>query len=215
MDLLYLKQLKTPVLWPQGHTAGFLFLSKNMGDALKRVAVYIDGSNFYHKMKSPDLNIGNLTNFNFRGLAEWLARGCNIISCRYYIGIVRAEEGNEKGQELRREQQKLFAHLISLKQNFVIKRGYIINNNNTYHEKGVDVKLAVDLLVGAYDNIYDVAILISSDTDLIPAIKKVRHLGKEVEYIGFSFKPSTALTAASSSSRLLIKKELEPFVFSN
>lgn len=184
-----------------------------MDNNSKRVAIYIDGSNFYHKMKSPDLNIENLTNFNFRGLAEWLARGRSIISCRYYVGVVRAEEGNEKGQELRREQQKLFAHLTSPKQGFVIKRGYIINNNNTYHEKGVDVKLAVDLLVGAYDNIYDTAIVISSDTDLIPAIKKVRHLCKEVEYIGFSFKPSAALTTASSSSRLLIKEELEPFIF--
>ena len=41
-------------------------------------------------------------------------------------------------------------------------------------EKGIDVKLAVDLVIGAVDNIYDTAIVISSDTDLVPAIKYVR-----------------------------------------
>src|SRR3989339_540855 len=160
----------------------------------KRVAVYIDGSNF-----------------DFRGLAEWLAVGREIISCRYYVGVVRAEENNEKGQRLRKEQQKLFAHLSSSAQNFVIKRGYMMNNCGVYHEKGVDVKLTVDLLVGAYDNLYDTAILISSDTDLIPAIKKVKHLGRAIEYIGFSFKPSIALTACASSTRLLTKDDLIPF----
>lgn len=178
----------------------------------KRVAVYIDGSNFYHKMKSPELQIENLTNFNFRGLAEWLAAGREIISCRYYVGVVRAEENNEKGQYLRKEQQKLFAHLTSPSQNFVIKYGYLMNNCGVYHEKGVDVKLAVDLLVGAYDNLYDAAILISSDIDLIPAIQKVKHLGKRVEYIGFSSKPSIALTARANSTRLLAKDDLSPFV---
>lgn len=181
-------------------------------DTPARVAVYIDGSNFYHKMKSPELNIENLTNFNFRGLAEKLVSGRVIVSCRYYVGVVRAEENNEKGQKLRKEQQRLFAHLKSPGQNFVVKQGYIMNTNGVYHEKGVDVKLAVDLLVGAYDDLYDVAILISSDTDLIPAIKKVHHLGKEVEYVGFSFKPSVALTAISARSRLLVKEDIESFI---
>ena len=181
----------------------------------KRVAVYIDWSNFYNKMKSPELQIENLINFNFRGLAEWLVTGRDIVSCRYYVGVVRAEENNAKGQQLRKEQQKLFAHLTSPSQNFVVKRGYLMNNDGVYHEKGVDVKLAVDLLVGAYDNLYDVAILISSDTDLIPAIKKVKHLGKRVEYIGFSFKPSIALTACANSTRLLVKDDLSQFMIKN
>lgn len=52
-------------------------------------------------------------------------------------------------------------------------------------------------------------ILVSSDTDLIPAIVKVRSMKKKVEYIGFSHKPSYALIANSNVRRLLIKEELE------
>ena len=87
-----------------------------------------------------------------------------------------------------------------------------MRSGGSYHEKGVDVKIAVDLLVGAYDDLYDVAIILSSDTDLIPAIRKVKHLGKKVEYIGFSHRPSTALTNVASSTRLLVREDVEPFI---
>ena len=44
---------------------------------------------------------------------------------------------------------------------------------------------------------YDTAILVSSDTDLIPALIKVREMKKKVEYIGFSHKPSYGLITHS------------------
>jgi len=46
--------------------------------------------------------------------------------------------------------------------------------------KGDDVYLAVDLVSGAYENLYDTAIIISGDEDFVPAIKKVQKLGKKV-----------------------------------
>ncbi len=177
----------------------------------KKAAVYFDGSNFYYKLR--ELGIPNITHFNYGKFSEWLARDREIISKRYYVGVVRAKNDNEKGQKLRKEQQRLFSHLTSSDQNFIIKQGYIMNNDGSYHEKGVDVKIAVDLLVGAYENIYDTAILISSDTDLIPVIQKIKHLGKDVEYIGFAHKPSLAMQKYANISRLIIKDELETFIF--
>lgn len=40
------------------------------------------------------------------------------------------------------------------------------------------------MLVAAYENLCDRIILVSSDTDLIPAIKKTQEKGKIVEYVG-------------------------------
>ena len=154
----------------------------------------------------------NTTYFNYSGLSRWLARDRVIISKRYYIGVVRAKENDEKGQKLRKNQQRLFNHLCSPLQGFIVKQGYLMKNDGVYHEKGVDVKMAVDLLVGAYEDLYDTAILLSSDTDLIPAIQKIKHLGKEVEYIGFSHKPSLGLQKYASLTRLMIKEEIEKFV---
>ena len=81
-----------------------------------------------------------------------------------------------------------------------------------YHEKGVDVLMAVGMLVGAYEDTYDILILVSSDTDLIPALEKVRILGKRVEYVGFSHKPSYGLIAHSDIRRLLLKEDIEQFL---
>ncbi len=207
VDLLHLNQLKTPVL--SSDTAGFRFMETKSNE--KRVAVYIDGSNFYHKLK--DLSIPNTTKFGYEKLCSWLARDRRIISSRYYVGVVRAKENDEKGQRLRSSQQQLFSHLT--KEGLTIKRGYLVSADGAYHEKGVDVQIAVDMLIGAYENLYDTAILISSDTDLIPAIKKIKYMGKGIEYIGFAHKPSFGLQKYATLSRLLIKEELEPFVFNS
>ena len=55
-------------------------------------------------------------------------------------------------------------------------------------------------------------ILVSSDTDLLPAILKAKEKGKIIEYIGFSHKPSVAMVASCSSSRLLAKEDMGKFI---
>ncbi len=42
-------------------------------------------------------------------------------------------------------------------------------------EKGVDVQLAVDIVTGASDGLYDVGVVFSGDTDLRPALEYVAH----------------------------------------
>lgn len=182
-----------------------------MNTVKTRVAVFIDGGNFYHKLKN--LEIKNKSQFGYRQLAEWLARDRTLVYAGYYVGVVRAKPNDAKGQQLRAGQVGLFNFLRSPKQHFVIRQGYLMNNNGKYHEKGVDVQLAADLLVGAYENTYDTAIILSSDTDLIPAIKKIKELGKSVEYIGFAHHPTIALQTHATLSHLLIKEEIENFVF--
>lgn len=45
-------------------------------------------------------------------------------------------------------------------------------------EKGIDVKLAIDFVMMAAQDSYDVGVLFSHDTDLIPALEAVVELGK-------------------------------------
>jgi hypothetical protein len=110
-----------------------------MPEIASRVAVFIDGSNLFFKLRSLEFNLLNLTKFDYRGLSKWLANDRLIVYCGYYVGAVRAKENDEKGQRLRQQQQKLFAHLASPEQDFMIKRGYLMENEGKYHEKGVDV----------------------------------------------------------------------------
>jgi uncharacterized LabA/DUF88 family protein len=70
--------------------------------------------------------------------------------------------------------------------------------------------MAVDILIATYEDLCDHIILLSSDTDLLPAIKKAREKGKTIEYIGFSHAPSLAMIANCSTSRLLVARDIKP-----
>jgi len=49
-----------------------------------------------------------------------------------------------------------------------------------YTEKRVDVSIAVDMVMKAQADEYDVAYLLSADGDFVPAVRAVRNLGKTV-----------------------------------
>jgi len=84
--------------------------------------------------------------------------------------------------------------------------------SNVWKEKGVDVKIAVDILTLAQMDNCQSIILLSSDSDLLPAVKKAQNAGKSVEYIGFGegCYHSTALLN-ECKGRLLIKEDIKHF----
>jgi uncharacterized LabA/DUF88 family protein len=173
---------------------------------MRRCIILIDGSNFYFKLK--DLKLHNLLKFNFSAFAKMLAGKHKIIRVVYYVGKVRTD-GTEKTKKLFDNQQRLLGQLKKQRTRYIL--GYLMKSDGKYHEKGVDVNMAVDMLVAAYENLCERIILVSSDTDLLPAIDKIKEKRKIVEYVGFSYKPSVAMVARCSETRLLRKEDLKPF----
>lgn len=143
-------------------------------------------------------------------LAKFLTKSRKCVSKRYYVGICRNIDNSKKSKQLVRSQQRFLAKLEN--DGFKIKRGKIIYDKGKTREKGVDVKMAVDLLIGAVDNIYDTAILVSSDTDLIPAIKYLKYKNKKLEYIGFSHNPSLGMQKYADLSKLLTPEDIKNFI---
>ncbi len=174
----------------------------------ERIIVYIDGSNLYFKLKK--LLIPHTSQFNYRGLAEYLTKNKLLTDIYYYVGVVQPKRNDKKTYTILKGQLTLFNTL--LEQNIKLTKGYLMKSNGSYHEKGVDVSIAVDLLVGAYEDLYDTALLLSSDTDLIPAIQKIKNLGKKLQYIGFKHAPSMALINHCTFFKLLRYQELLPFI---
>ncbi len=175
----------------------------------ERVFIIVDGNNFYHRLK--ELEFRPLLSFDYEKFVQFLLRkGRVLVSKNYYIGAVREEPNNPKSKQLMVGQRKLTGKLQ--KQGWVVRFGQLLKTEDgSYHEKGVDVQIAVDILVGAYENLYDTVILVSSDTDLIPALAKAREMKKKVEYVGFSHKPSYGLITHSDIRRLLTKEDIEEF----
>ncbi len=173
------------------------------------VAVYIDGGNLYRRLKEMGIP-ENSKRFDFSAFVDYLVGDRALFSKRYYIGIVRNVDKSEKGKKMERSQQKLLSNLEL--EGFIIKRGRIMYDDGRIREKGVDVKLSVDLVIGAVDNLYDTAIVVSSDTDLIPAIQYVQEAkNKIVEYVGFGTNPSLGLIGISKLARTFAKTDLIRF----
>lgn len=176
----------------------------------EKVCIYIDGSNFYGYLKDKEISFPKGIKFNFKNFADFLVGDRTCISKRYYTGILRNVDGSVKSAELVKGQQKFLSKLES-HDGFVVKRGRILYDSGRIREKGTDVKIAADLIIGAVDNIYDTAILVSSDTDLIPAIKYVKYRSKRLEYVGFSHAPSLGIQKYSTLARLLLPSDIEKF----
>ncbi|MDO8183737.1 MAG: NYN domain-containing protein [bacterium] len=192
-----------------------------------RVSVYIDGGNFYHLViKKLDIEENN---FDFDTFANFLidGRAVSESSKRFYKGSIPEKEGDPRSKELMSKQTKLFtilkksgwniktSKLRTRVEELVVdsrvseyqklkKIGIEKIHTERMREKGIDVKIATDLLVGAFDDKYDTAIIVSSDSDLVPAIDWVRNRKKKkVEYIGFSI-PDLEQTEKSTKPLMMM-----------
>lgn len=138
----------------------------------ERIVIFIDGSNFYHELTK---NFGKIK-IDFSTFAKFLT-GNNKLVQIYYYNVPLNQKDNPK--EYRR-QQKFFSYLSRIP-NLEIKLGRLEKRpKGVLVEKGVDVRIAVDIVTHAYANIYDSAILVSGDADFVPAIRAVQDFGKEV-----------------------------------
>ena len=64
----------------------------------------------------------------------------------------------------------------------------------------------------AREDKYDIAYLVSSDTDLVAAVEEVQAFGKTVQYVGISKGQSYGLSKVADDVRLLRAEEIEQFL---
>ena len=67
-------------------------------------------------------------------------------------------------------------------------------------EKGVDILIATDLIRMAWDDSYDIAVLVSSDSDLVPCVQYLTGIKKSV--VQARFAPSGAAIASVSTASI-------------
>ncbi|TSC58267.1 MAG: hypothetical protein Greene041619_698 [Candidatus Peregrinibacteria bacterium Greene0416_19] len=209
----YNNSAKPTALSPQGGTAV-------LGSTLKRAVIFVDGSNWYHKLRKL-LNVNTVAggaetkppvDFDLRGFAQNLIAPDTLVEIRYYIGKVRRVKGDAKSEAMYANQQRLIGFLQQ--QKVTIGFGHLINYpDGSFHEKGVDILLAVEMIRLVLEKKYDVAYLVSSDTDLVPAVDECKRLGGEVVYVGSSLHgQSFGLTKVCKKTILLQPKDVLPYV---
>jgi len=185
---------------------------------MSKCILFIDGENFLHKIEEVLQEEGvikdktELHSINLEGLFNESLKGLNISRKIFYGAKLHFhEETKKKSEQLIKSQRKLRNNLVNLGYEFIIAgnvRGQKVANKLIFREKGVDVKIAVDLVSLACDKKLDTAILCSSDSDLQPAIKELRAKNIEVIYVGFESKPNKGLTYTTNRTILLRNHEV-------
>ena len=189
--------------------------------------VYIDGQNFMYKAAEVLIESGRisskdeLTKLDIRGLIENIAgEGVGIsyfgakVRVRNDLGGEIAEKTTRFSDVSRRIRNTLQSQKISFNESGKLKVRDSDKCHNCNHqdyrlqEKGVDVGIAVDMVEKALTNTVNEHVLVSSDTDLIPAIKIIKASGSSVVYVGFSNKTTNAIIAKADRTEIIRHQEI-------
>jgi len=187
---------------------------------MKRI-VLIDGENLCYGIRTllgtqkSKASRNVLKNFDFRGLVDDLLSDQKSVEILWFGARLRLYDQTPelltKTKQAIADQAQLSNSLRSQKIQLV-KSGYLRARESDpcvkcgdieWHlaEKGVDVGLAVEMLQRASKNIE--IVMISADTDLLPAVKAARKTGCKIMYVGYENRPIAALSQATDSIRII------------
>jgi uncharacterized LabA/DUF88 family protein len=159
-----------------------------------RVAIFIDGSNLYHALE------GNFKrhDLNFTEFANKLC-GSRHLFRTYYYNIL---QDPVQWPDTYREQQE-FLDILRKTPYLEIRLRSSKMAHGTPIEKGIDIMLATDMLHFAWNDLYDVAVLVSGDSDFAYALQAVKNMGKHVEVAYFEKSISKDLLDIADNWHLL------------
>lgn len=154
---------------------------------MARYCVYIDGYNVYHALHddiNSDLKIPHTPNYgyrkykwlNYRQLASaTIGPKDTIAEIYYFTAFAKWRSGSFRRHK--KYIKALRSEQIKIVRGRFMKKHVLCHNCEklflTHEEKGTDVNIALQILQDAIDDLYDRAIIISSDSDLLPAIEAV------------------------------------------
>ena len=211
-------------LQPTARFAG-VFVLQNMKNIL-----FIDGRNFLSKMEFV-LNSYNdkkkeidFSKYNFSGLFDKAITDVKVDRKIIYMSSLSIhKDTKEKSEALIIKQRNLQNSLRRQGFEVVISgrvRGHMEkcpkgHETLTFREKGVDVRMAVDMVSMACDKELKTAIIGSSDSDLQPAIKELQKRGIERIYLGFENQPNKGLAFTTNRTILIRNSEVGEFAKGN
>ena len=151
--------------------------------ASPRAIAFFDAQNLFNAAKE---SFGYLyPNFDVTRLAKEVASigGWNLVETRFYTGIPEASDPrhtfwSNKLAALGRQGTVLFSRPLRYHHEEVALPGGATSRVRVPVEKGVDVRLALDLVRLAFADRLDVAIIFSQDQDYTEAANEIRSISK-------------------------------------
>ncbi|MAF95117.1 MAG: NYN domain-containing protein [Rhodospirillaceae bacterium] len=152
----------------------------------KDVVAFVDGQNLYHAAREafgysfPNFDISSLTG---QVCAD---KGWNLIQTRFYTGVPDPAD-NQKWHDFWRAKtakmgrQGVYIYTRSLRYR---NKAFMLPDGTKHtllvgEEKGIDVRIALDIISLAHSQAYDVALVFSQDQDLSEVADEVRKISIE------------------------------------
>lgn len=182
----------------------------------------IDGENFKGKIRRIFKNLEIKEEipwhkYDFKGLFEEVLEGIPVDKTIFYFARLKEHKDTpDKSKELIEKQRLLKLHLENQGFDVIFSgqvRGHIENGPDMkehliFREKGVDVRIAVDMVSMACDNPPETIILGSSDSDLQPAVQDIKKRDVNCIYLGFEDMPNKGLTYTTQKTILIRNSEV-------
>jgi uncharacterized LabA/DUF88 family protein len=185
---------------------------------MERVIAYVDGFNLYFGLRSKGWK--RCYWLNIRLLAQNLMKpNQRLLLTKYFTARISGPPDKEK-------RQSTYIEALETLSEFQIFYGkYQPNPRQCPHcgfedevpnEKMTDVNIAVEMLKDAFQDNFDVALLISADSDLVPPVKTVRELFPDKRVIvaappgRYSVALANSANGSSVIGRARIAKSLLP-----
>ncbi|MHB1293919.1 MAG: NYN domain-containing protein [Anaerolineae bacterium] len=148
---------------------------------MQRAIAYIDGFNLYYGLREKEWK--RFYWLDVQRLALLLLRPDQRLTCtKYFTSVVSHPADKNK-------RQSVFLDALATLPDLFIYHGHYLSDTVTcrncghtyvtHHEKMTDVNIAVEVLCDAFQDRYDVALVISADSDLVGPIKALRCLYPE------------------------------------
>ncbi len=150
-----------------------------------RAIVFIDGQNLFYSAK--DAFGCGFPNYDVTALAQRLCadQGWTLSQVRFYTGVPDVSDKpfwshfwTHKLAQMGREGVHVFSRPLRYRNQTVILPDGTEHTVLVGQEKGVDVRLALDLVRLASDRHYDVALILSQDQDLTEAVEDVKLIAR-------------------------------------
>jgi uncharacterized LabA/DUF88 family protein len=184
---------------------------------MERVIAYIDGYNLYYGLR--EKNLKRFYWLNLQAMAgDLLKPNQALVATKYFTTIVKRPDD-------KRKRQAVYLEALQTLNNFHIYYGHFLADTmkcrncgytyDTYHEKMTDVNIAVELMSDAFQDQFDVALLISADSDLVGPIHAVQRLFPQKRTV-VAFPPnrtSSALQRAAAGNLFISRDTLAKSLF--
>ncbi len=188
---------------------------------MPRTVVYLDGFNFYYGLLSGSTDCKWL---DLQRLFVRLRQADEIVAVRYFTAFWPDESG---------ERHKVYVQalgqspLVAVELGRYKRKGFVCavtdcsysgrRRYNGFEEKETDVNIALRMLDDAYQGLCDTIVLVSGDSDLIPAVNMVKGRFPALRTVLYvpgvrkRFDMATELRAACHEARMFPEAMLRKF----